>query len=312
MLAGAGAAAGSKGRARLVAAFVAVYFVWGSTYLAIRVVLETLPPFLAAAARFLAAGGALYLYARLRGASRPTAASWRWAALIGGLMLLMGNGAVMWAEQRIPSGPAALIVATEPLLIVLLQGVLPTGALLVGLVLGVSGVAILVGPGILGGGQPLDPVATLVVVIGSASWAAGSLLGRRAVVPGNGLLGAGMQMLCGAAFLGIVGVIHGDVAHVHVEAISLRSLVALAYLVGFGSIVAFTAYGYLLRNASPSLVSTYAFVNPVVAVALGSLLGHEPLNGRVMVASLVIVSAVVLITLTQNRRGRLRPTVSSG
>jgi drug/metabolite transporter (DMT)-like permease len=289
------------GKTRLWAAFAAVYFIWGSTYLAIRLVLQTLPPFLTAGVRFVVAGSVLYAVARLRGAARPTAAHWRSATILGTLMLLVGNGAVMWAEQRIPSGPAALIVATEPLLIVLLQGMLPSGALLSGLALGLGGVVILVGPAALGGGEAIDPVAALVVVGGCAGWAAGSLFGRRAELPKDGLLAASLQMLSGGACLAVVGILHGDAAHLQLSSVSLSSVLGLVYLIVFGSIVAFTAYGYLVRTAAPSLVATYAFVNPVVAVILGTLIGHEHLTLRVLAASLVIVSGVVIITLQQNR-----------
>jgi drug/metabolite transporter (DMT)-like permease len=267
-------------------------------------VLETLPPFLTAGVRFLVAGGILYGFARARGAAPPKAIHWRTALLLGALMLLVGNGAVMWAETRIPSGPAALLVATEPVLIVLLQGILPAGLLLLGLGLGFLGVVILVGPAALGGGQAIDLVAALVVVFACFGWAAGSLLGRKAPVPRDGLLGAGTQMLAGGALLTVAGLLHGDLARVDLALVSGRSIAALLYLVVFGSIVAFTAYGYLVRNAPPALVSTYAFVNPVVAVVIGTLLGGEPFTGRIVLASIAIVAGVVLITVQQNRAPR--------
>jgi drug/metabolite transporter (DMT)-like permease len=292
----------SSSRSRLMLAFAAVYLIWGSTYLAIRVVLETLPPFLTAGVRFLVAGAVLTLLARSRGTPAPTRTQWKWAFVLGALLLLMGNGAVMWAEQKIPSGPAALLVATEPILIVLLQGVFPTGALLAGLLLGFGGVVVLVGPSALGGGEAIDLVAALVVVIGCLGWASGSLLGRKVPTPTSGTLAAGIQMLAGGAILSVAGILHGDLAQLDLAHVSVRSIVALLYLIVFGSIVAFTAYGYLMRNAAPSVASTYAFVNPVVAVVLGWLILDEPLSGRIAIAAVAIVAGVVLITVQKTRQ----------
>jgi drug/metabolite transporter (DMT)-like permease len=283
-------------KGRLFAAFAAVYFIWGSTYLAIRIVLRTLPPFLTAGVRFLVAGGLLYVVSRAQGAPRPSRSEWLAALILGGLMLLVGNGAVMWAELRIPSGPAALLVATEPVLVVLFQRRRPSLLLLLGLLLGMGGMAILIGPAALGGGEPLDPLAALAILGGCAGWAAGSLYARTAAAPRNELMSAGTRMLAGGALLCVLGLAHGDVAATHLAAVSSESLLALLYLCVFGSIVAFTAYGYMMRNAAPSLVATYAFVNPVVAVILGALIGHELLTTRVIAAALTIVAGVVLIT----------------
>jgi drug/metabolite transporter (DMT)-like permease len=211
-------------------------------------------------------------------------------------MLLVGNGAVMWAELHIPSGPAALLVATEPILIVLFQRVRPSAPLLGGLLLGVGGMAILVGPAALGGGAPIDPLSALAILCGCAAWAAGSLYARTAPSPGDELMSAAIRMLAGGGLLVVLGAAHGDAAALRLDAVSLESVLALAYLCVFGSIVAFTAYGYMVRHASPSRVATYAFVNPVVAVILGALIGHEGLGARVVAACLVIVAGVVLIT----------------
>jgi drug/metabolite transporter (DMT)-like permease len=283
--------------AALVAAFGAVWIIWGSTYLAIRYALETLPPFLFAGARFLIAGLILLAIAVARGAPRPTARQWRAAAIVGVLLFLGGNGAVVWAEIRIPSGPAALLVATEPLMIVLLQRTRPGPWHALGLLLGFAGVAILVGPAALLGGGALDPVACLVVVAGSLSWAAGSLIARTAGLPEHSFLSSSMQMLIGGAALAAVGIIHGDLADFRPEAVSATSLLAVAYLVVFGSLVAFTAYSFLVRHVSPGRVSTYAYINPVVAVVLGSIIAGEPFTPRIAIASIVIVAAVVMITV---------------
>jgi drug/metabolite transporter (DMT)-like permease len=284
--------------ALLVAAFAAIWIIWGSTYLAIRYALETLPPFLFAGVRFLIAGTILAAVALVRGAPRPTAANWRAAALIGVLLFLGGNGAVVWAELQIPSGAAALLVATEPLMIVLLQRKRPGLLHALGLALGFGGVAILVSPG----SDGLALLPCLVVVGGSLSWAAGSLLGQRAALPENSFLSAGTQMLAGGTALSLVGLLHGDAAALDLGAVSATSLLAVGYLILFGSIVAFTSYSFLVRHVSPARVSTYAYVNPLVAVLLGSLLGNEPFTPQIALAGAVIVGAVVMITIKPRPR----------
>jgi drug/metabolite transporter (DMT)-like permease len=288
--------------ALLVAAFAAVWIIWGSTYLAIRYALETLPPFLFAGARFLVAGSILAAIAAVRGAPRPTAAQWKAAAIVGILLFVGGNGAVVWAEMRIPSGPAALLVATEPLMIVLLQRRRPEPLHALGLLLGFAGVAILVGPAALLGGGALDPMACLVVVAGSLSWAAGSLVSRTVGLPDHAFLSSGMQMLVGGAALALVGLVHGDAAAFRPEAVSVTSIIAVAYLIVFGSLVAFTAYSFLVRHVTPARVSTYAYVNPVVAVVLGAVIASEPFTPRIAIASIVIVAAVVMITVRRGPR----------
>lgn len=293
--------------ALLVAAFAAVWIIWGSTYLAIRYALETLPPFLFAGARFLVAGAILVAIAAASGARRPTAAHWKAAAIVGTLLFLGGNGAVVWAEVRIPSGPAALLVATEPLMIVLLQRRRPAPLHALGLVLGFAGVAILVGPAALLGGGALDPVACLVVVAGSLSWAAGSLVSRTAGLPDHPFQSSGLQMLAGGAALAFVGLLHGDAAAFNAEAVSTTSILAVGYLIVFGSLIAFTSYSFLVRHVSPGVASTYAYVNPVVAVILGAVIGGEAFTPRVAIAATVIVAAVVMISV---RRPASRPRVA--
>ena len=288
-------AAARSERLRILLAFAAVWIIWGSTYLAIRIVLETLPPFLAAGGRFLTAGAVLFTFTAIRGAKRPTLAHWRSAALLGALLLLLGNGSVMFAEQRIASGPAALLIATEPLMIVLLQGIIPRGKLLIGLLLGFFGVAVLLGPAAILGGGALNAAACIAVIFGGTAWAAGSLLGRRLQVPENGMQAAALQMLCGGAWLMGAAALHGDFTGFHPAQVSSRSWLAVAYLVIFGSMIAFTAYGYLVRRVSPSRLATYAYVNPVVAVALGCLLGGEAFTPRLLLAALLIVAGVVMI-----------------
>jgi drug/metabolite transporter (DMT)-like permease len=293
-------------RAGVVAAFAAVYLLWGSTYLAILFAIETLPPFWMAATRFLTAGGLLYAWARWRGEPAPRPVHWRSATVVGLLLLLGGNGGVVWAEQRVPSGLAALLVATVPLWMVLLDGAgrgwrRPPGQLLFGVGIGLAGVALLVGPGRFAGGHGADPLGAGVLLVASLCWTAGSLYARRAELPTSPFLGTAMQMLGGGAGLLVAGLVAGEGARLDLGAASGRSLAALAYLIVFGSLIGFTAYIWLLRVSTPALVSTYAYVNPVVAVLLGWAFAGEPLTPRTLLAAGVIVGAVVLITTFRSR-----------
>ena len=293
----------------VAAAFAAIYIIWGSTYLAIRYGLETLPPFLMAGTRFLIAGGVMYAWVRLRGTGRPQRFHWRSAAVIGGLLLLGGNGGVTWAEQTVPSGVTALLITTVPLWMVLLNwlqpgGVRPGAVEAVGVLLGFSGVVVLMGFNDLAAGSAVDRVGAAVLVFASLSWALGSIYSRHAKLPEHPLLATAMEMLTGGALLTIVGLLTGEGSRVAFETVSLRSLLSLAYLVVFGSLVGFTSYVWLLRVTTPARVSTYAFVNPVVAVFLGAWLAGEPLTPRTLIAALVIVTAVVLITLRRTRPAR--------
>lgn len=280
------------------AAMITVYIIWGSTYLAIRFAIETLPPFLMAAARFLVAGGLLYAWRRLAGDARPRGFEWRAAAVVGLFLLLGGNGGVVWAEQFVPSGVAALLVGTTPLWMVLLDALRgkrrPTPTLILGVLIGFAGIAVLVNPF-----QSTDRInipGAIAVVLAALLWATGSLYSRNAPLPSSPLLGTSMEMLTGGLGLLVFGTLVGDWGRIDWAGISGRSLGGLFYLVIFGSLVAFTAYTWLLRNAPTPLVSTYAYVNPVVAILLGFIFFAEPLNGRVLVAAAIIVSAVVLIT----------------
>lgn len=300
----------SASRAKTIANFAAVYLIWGSTYLAIRLAIDTIPPLLMGCLRFVVAGAVLYAWARLRGAPRPTARNWRAAVVVGGLLLAAGNGGVIVAERTVPSGVAALIVAMMPLWMVLLHwlwrgGPRPTGRTVVGLALGLVGIALLVGPGALTGGG-LDPFGTGILLVGSFCWAAGSIYSREAALPSNVLLGTAMEMLAGGAILGVVGAVGGEVSAFDPGAVSTTSLLAVAYLIAFGSLVGFTAYIWLLGHVAPARVSTYAYVNPVVAVLLGWLFLHEPLTPRMLAAAAVIVAAVVLIT-SRGARGASSP-----
>lgn len=285
----------------LVSAFAAVYLIWGSTYLAIRFALETLPPFLMAAARFLVAGAALYLWCRLRGVPRPEGVHWRAAAVSGFFMLLMGVGGVTWAEQFVPSGLAALIVSTVPLWLALMAWVGPDGLRPgpgegAGIVLGLAGVAILVLPGgAFPGEGRVEPLGAAVLLTSAVAWAFGSLYGKSAPRPDSHLFGVALLMLAGGGWLTLTGLLTGETSRLVLTEVSTLSVLSLLYLVVFGSIIAFSAYVWLLKVASPAQVGTYAFVNPVVAVYLGWALAGEPLTPRIALAAAIIVVGVALI-----------------
>ncbi len=288
-------------RARVVAAFAAVYIIWGSTYLAILYAIETLPPLVMAGVRFLIAGGVLYTWAYFRGAERPTFVNWRAAGIVGALLLLGGNGAVVWAEQRVPSGIASLLVATLPLWMVLLEwsrpeGRRPTIGVAAGIALGLAGLMVLIGPGLTSATGGVDPVGAGVLLFGSLSWAAGSLYARGAPLPKGGTLATGMEMLAGGALLLLAGLARGEAAAWDPGAVSASSLIALLYLITFGSLIGFTAYIWLLGVVQPAHVATYAYVNPIVAVLLGWAIAGETITSRTLVAAAIIVGAVALIT----------------
>ncbi len=305
--------ASSTSRTRLLAAFAAVYLIWGSTYLAIRFAIETIPPFMMIAVRYLVAGTLVYAYARARGAPRPTPGHWKAAAVVGALLLLGGNGGVAWAEQVVPSGTTALIVATEPLWIALLLWLgtreRPSPSVALGLLLGFGGVLLLVGPENLAGGERVHPVGALVIVLAALSWALGSLYSRAAPLPRSQTLSTGMSMLAGGALLTVMSLATGEPAQLDLAAISARSTLALLYLIVFGSLVGFSAYLWLMKATTPSRASTYAYVNPVVAVFLGWLLASEPLTPRTLIAAAVIVGAVAIIVARQEKRRQAPPAV---
>src|SRR5690242_15204615 len=278
-------------RARLLAAFAAVYIVWGSTYLAIRFAVETLPPLLMAGARFTIAGVLLLLWSRLvQQAERPSRTDWRTGLMSGAVLLLGGNGAVVWAETRVPSGIAALLVAVVPLWMVLLDWLRPGGRrpgapVFIGLALGLVGLGLLVGPDSLHGGSAVNAIGALVLMIGSLSWAIGSLLTKRAPRPTTSINGSGTQMFAGGLCLLVAGTLVGELAQLDIAHVTERSLLGFLYLVVFGSLIGFTAYFYLLSHTTAAKAATYAYVNPVVAVLLGWALAHEPLTMRTILAA---------------------------
>ena len=303
-------AAAAPSRLTLVAAFAAVYLVWGSTYLAIRYAIETLPPFLMAGTRFLVAGSLLYGWSRLRGAARPARLQWQATAVVGALLLLGGNGGVVWAEQWVPSGVAAVLVATVPFWMVLLEwrggGERPGAGVVAGLLLGFAGLVLLVGPGEWAGGGGVHPGGAAALMLGTFAWAAGSIYARRAPLPNSPLLTTGMEMLAGGGLLLLAGLLTGEAARLELAAVSPRSALGLAYLITFGSLIGFTAYIWLLRHTTAAKASTYAYVNPVVAVLLGWALAGEPLSARVLLAVAIILGAVAVITTARARLARPR------
>ncbi len=286
---------GAGRRRRVILAFATVYLAWGSTYLAIRLALETLPPLIMAGTRFLVAGALLYGVARLRGAAAPAWRSWAAAAAVGALLLLGGNGSVCWAEQAVPSAIAALVAALTPLWMVLFawRRDRPGPRVVAGLLAGMAGVAVLVVPGFQSGA--LSATSLAVLVAGSLSFAAGSIYARRAPLPSDTILSTGMQMLAGGALLMLAGGAAGEAARVDLAAVSMKSMLAAGYLVVIGSLAGYTAYSWLLRVRPAAQVSTYAFVNPVVAVLLGWMVGGEPLHAATLAGAGVVVVSVAAV-----------------
>ena len=283
-------------------ALIALYIVWGSTYLAIRFVVETIPPFMSAGLRFLIAGTILFVWRRMAGDPVPTKKQWISTAIVGTALLLGGNGLVSWAEQRVPSGIAALMVSTIPLWLVIFEairpgGIKPSWRAIVGLLIGFGGVFLLIGPAEFSGksATQFDTLGTIALLCAAFIWAFGSIYTKHADMPKSSLMGTGAEMLTGAAALFIVSAATGELNGFRFAAVSMRSWLGLAFLILIGSLVGFVSYGWLLQNAPISLVSTYAYVNPVVAVFLGSWLASEPLTPRILLAAVIIIGSVIFI-----------------
>jgi drug/metabolite transporter (DMT)-like permease len=294
-------------KARIWPALLAIYIVWGSTYLAIRYVVEEMPPFLSAGTRFLVSGAILVLWQRLRGSPAPTRREWGAATIIGLFLLLGGNGGLAWAEQIIPSGIASLFIGATPLWMALLDTLRPGGTRLswltwAGVLAGFAGIALLANPWSNGlDGLHLDTWGVIVLLLAALSWSIGSLYSRKAPLPASPLMGTGMEMLAGSLGLFAFGSLVGEWGQLNLNAITTHSLLGLLYLITFGSLIGFVSYTWLLRNAPTPLVSTYAYVNPLVAILLGALLGGEPVTWRVMISALIILSSVGLINFSRTR-----------
>jgi len=292
---------------KLALAFVAIYVIWGSTYLAIRYAVETIPPLVAAGIRHSIAGGIMLAWAWWRG-FRPTRQQWVAGFALGALFFLIGHGSLHWAEQYVGSGLAALLIATEPMFILVLGWMMGQQKISVlsalGLGLGVVGVAMLTGVELTVKGSSLWGL--LAVLLGSLSWSLGVVVSPRLKLPSDALGRTALPTLCGAAMLLIAAGVTGEFQQTHWSSITLRSIFGLGYLITFGSVVAFTAYTWLLQRVPPALVATHTYANPVVAVILGWLFAHEPLSMRVVLASIAILGAIVLI-----RRGE-RVAVAKG
>jgi drug/metabolite transporter (DMT)-like permease len=280
-------------------ALLAVYLIWGSTYLAIRFTVETAPPFISAAFRFIVSGACLYTWRRFAGDAKPTAVEWRSAATVGIFLLLGGNGGVVWASQFIPSSLAALLVATVPLWMVAIDAARPgkqkpSIAAIIGILIGFGGVVLLIRFAA-SDALVFNLFGTTAVLFASLSWAVGSLYARTARLAASPLLATGMEMFAGGVALLVVATLVGESKQLDLSAISSRSALALAYLTAVGS-SAFVAYVLLLRVAPTPLVSTYAYVNPLVAVLLGYFLANEPMTGRTLFAASLIIGSVVLVS----------------
>ena len=300
-------ASGNPSRLALVSAFAAIYAIWGSTYLGIRVAVETLPPFLMAGARFAIAGALLFAFLKLRGEAWPTPRQWRDQAIIGIFLLLGGNAVVSWAELRTPSGITCLILGASPLIVVIFDWMRPGGGrpswgLICGVFMGIAGIVMLVGPGSIPAGyQP--PVADIVALLfASVSWWIGSFYCKHATTRTPLMMASAMQMLCGSVCMLMTGFILGEGGEFRAPTVTPQSWIAFAYLVVVGSIIAFPVYVWLLEHSTPAKVSTYAYVNPVVAIFLGWAILGEPLNFRIVLAAAVIIGAVAIITMGKARK----------
>jgi drug/metabolite transporter (DMT)-like permease len=291
-------------------AFAAIYIIWGSTYLAIRLVVESMPAFCSAGIRFVIAGALLFAFLRVRGVAVPSRSQWRHASVTGTLLLLGGNGLVVWAERSLSSGRAALLVALAPVWFATLEWLRPGGKrpepkTVLGIIVGLFGVLALVGGR---NGAPSEEntlSGALAVIVAGICWAGGSLYNKHSHAGGSHWMNAAAQMLCGGAALLVVGSLLGEPFRTEWSSITLRSTLALIYLIIFGSWIAFSAYVWLLKVSTPGKVSTYAYVNPVIAVFLGWAVLHESVTARMLWGALVILVGVIIITVPQSFFGAL-------
>lgn len=295
-------------KTRIWLALLALYIVWGSTYLAIRFTVETIPPFMSAGMRFLVSGAILLVWRWAAGDIMPTKRQWRSTAIVGIFLLLGGNGLVSFAEQYVTSGIAALIIGSMPLWMVMIEALRPGGVkpgwqAILGLLIGFGGIFLLVGPAELtGSGQALDPLGVSALLAAAFLWSVGSIYSRGADMPKSSLMATGAEMLAGSLALFLVSGLTGEWSNFSFVDVTLKSWLGLAYLITFGSMIGFVSYIWLLQNAPVSLVATYAYVNPLVAVFLGAWLANESLNARILIAGLVIIGSVVLINQSKSSK----------
>jgi len=300
-------------RSAVLAAFAAIYFVWGAVYLAVQFAVATLPPFLMVGTRMTFAGALLYAWARAKGAAKPELAHWRSATIIGVLVVVMGSAGVAWAQKSgVPSGLTALLIATETFWILLLDWLLhaghrPSPRVVAGMLAGFAGVGLLVAPGQFQGA--INPAGAGVILLGTVGWAAGSLYSRKAPQSKSLLLAIGMQMFVGGSLATLVGSLAGEWQRAQMAAVSPASWIAYFYLLIFATLITFPAYIWLLRVAPAARVSTYAYVNPVVALFLGWWIAHEPLSGRSIAAAALIVVSVVLVISQGSAAQKVQPPV---
>ena len=308
----------SPSRAAILTAFAALYVIWGSTYLGILFAIQSMPPLLMAGARFLSAGIILYLAARWSGAAPSKPGEWRTALIVGSCLLVGGNGGVTLAEQYVPSGLAALLVATVPLYIALLSWLFglserPGPIAILGLAGGFVGVAVLVAPALEGAGNGAGSHAWIgmsLLLCSSLIWSAGSLYSRHAGSSASPFIAAGQQMLCGGAVLLLAGGVKGEWRHFHPGQITAVSLGAFVYLVLIGAIIGYVAYAWLLRHCDPGKVATYAYVNPVVAVVLGAAFAGEQLTRTTLLAAVIIIGSVALVITAAKRKTEPTPEIA--
>jgi drug/metabolite transporter (DMT)-like permease len=298
---------------KVLLAFAIIYFVWGSTFLAIRIGVREVPPFLLAGMRFLVAGVVLYAWMRARGTPSPTLREWGGASLLAVLIFVFDYGLLFWAEKRVPSGVAAVMMATIPVFMTLSEiAILKTQRLTVrlatALLIGIAGVAVLVGHSMNQGEKPIDPAGASALIVAAVSWSVASALTRKVPLPAAKTMSSAAQMLAGGIFLTIAAAALGEFHDFHFQAVSERAWLALAYLIVAGSIVGFTAYVWLIHHESPTRVGTYAYVNPVVAVLLGYFVGGEAVGPRTIVGTLLVLVSVVVITM--EKRSKLRRSAS--
>ena len=294
-------------KTRIWLALFALYIVWGSTYFGIKVAIETIPPFLQAGIRFFISGLILMIWQLAAGSKVPTRKQWVSTAIIGTLLLLGGNGLVSWAEQFIPSGIAAIIIGSIPMFLVIAEairpgGVRPTWRAIIGLLIGFAGIFILVGPAEISGSKAqLNPFGVIALLSACVLWATGSIFSKTADLPQSSLMTTGAEMLTGSIGLFIVALLSGESNGWSIAGISARSAYGLAYLITVGSLIGFGSYIWLLQNAPISLVATYAYVNPIVAVLLGNWLGNEPLEPHIWIATAIIIGSVIFINTSRSK-----------